>query len=108
MEIIRPCKHCGGVPAVVGRKKVKVVCTKCGASGAEKPLRSEAIQNWNSETITRCINCRYYHPKEKWCDIYSFFEDENGNPVDDTNSTRYLAFSPDDYCSNAKKNEQDG
>ena len=45
---INPCLHCGGEGVLKGRKKRKVVCTKCGAQGAEKPLASEAVASWNS------------------------------------------------------------
>ena len=44
---INPCPHCGGKGVLKGRKKRKVVCTKCGAQGAEKPLASEAVASWN-------------------------------------------------------------
>ena len=45
---INPCLHCGGKGVLKGRKKRRVVCTKCGAQGAEKPLASEAVASWNT------------------------------------------------------------
>ena len=45
---INPCLHCGGKGVLKGRKKRKVVCTNCGAQGAEKPLASEAVASWNT------------------------------------------------------------
>jgi len=38
---------CGGEGILKGRKKHKVVCTKCGAQGPVKPLTSHAIYAWN-------------------------------------------------------------
>lgn len=102
MEIINPCKHCGGTPVLVGRKKIRVVCTKCGASGAEKPLRSEAIENWNRENIIRCKDCVNYHPNEGWCDIHSTFVDRDGNPADPSQSSEWTMFEPEDFCSKAE------
>ena len=45
---INPCLHCGGEGIIKGRKKRRVVCKKCGAQGAEKPLASEAVASWNT------------------------------------------------------------
>ena len=106
---ISVCKHCGGEPTVVGRKKIKVVCSKCGASGAEKPLRSQAIENWNNENLVRCRNCESYHEDVGWCDIHSTFVDGKGNPVGPDASSMWTMFQPDDYCSKgvAKKGGND-
>ena len=38
---------CGGEGILKGRKKHKVVCTKCGAQGPVKPFASQAIAAWN-------------------------------------------------------------
>lgn len=94
MESIKLCKHCGGTPVLVGRKKIRIVCTKCGASGAEKPLRSEAIENWNRENIICCKDCANFHPNEKCCDIHSTLEPSQ--------SSERTVFEPDDFCSKAK------
>lgn len=55
MTII-PCPHCGGKGVLKGRKKRKVVCTQCGAQGAEKPLASEAVASWNSLYVQEIPN----------------------------------------------------
>ena len=57
---INHCLQCGGKGVIKGRKKHKVVCTKCGAQGAEKPLASQAVASWNQENTIRCKNCRFY------------------------------------------------
>lgn len=44
---IEKCRHCGGEGILKGRKKLKVVCRKCGAQGPVKPLASQAIEAWN-------------------------------------------------------------
>ena len=54
------CPHCGGEGKIKGRKKQRVVCTKCGAQGAEKPLASQAVASWNQESMVRCKDCIYY------------------------------------------------
>ena len=47
MEQIEKCLHCGGEGKLKGRKKLKVICTCCGASGPIKPVASQAIKTWN-------------------------------------------------------------
>ena len=64
---IKPCPHCGGKGKLKGRKKRKVVCTKCGAQGAEKPLASQAVASWNQENLIRCKDCRYYDAAFSLC-----------------------------------------
>lgn len=44
---INRCLHCGGEGVLVGRKKIRVECKKCGARGPVKPFRSQAIAAWN-------------------------------------------------------------
>ena len=47
MEIqIEKC-GCGGEGILKGRKKRKVVCSKCGAQGPAKALASNSIYAWN-------------------------------------------------------------
>ena len=44
---INRCLHCGGVAKLKGRKKMRVVCTVCGAQGPIKPFVSQAVDAWN-------------------------------------------------------------
>ena len=86
---IKPCLHCGGRGKLKGRKKHKVVCTKCGAHGAEKPLASQAVDAWNREKLVRCNDCDYFDE--------TFFLCLKHNE----NSVHY----EDDYCSRGKRKE---
>lgn len=47
MNQIEKCLHCGGEGVLKGRKKMKVICTSCGAQGPVKPLASQAVEAWN-------------------------------------------------------------
>ncbi len=105
MEQINRCLHCGGIGEVTGRKKIKVTCKTCGASGAEMPLRSQAIASWNKSNIVHCEHCEFYHADIGWCDKLSYFYDENEQPVPPSESDVWLVFDKDDYCSRGKKRE---
>ena len=78
--IINHCPHCGGKGKIKGRKKHKVVCTKCGAQGAEKPLASQAVASWNQENIIKCKDCRHYDEEFFLCrrhqDVSAYYEDD--------------------------------
>jgi len=106
MEQINRCLHCGGEGVLTGRKKIKVVCKVCGASGAEMPLRSQAITSWNRDNLVRCEDCAHYHEDIGWCDKLSYFYDENEQPVSPSESTVWLVFDKADYCSRAERKEQ--
>ncbi len=85
---------------MVGRKKIRVVCTKCGASGSEKPMRSEAIESWNRENLICCRDCVNYRPLECRCGIYGAVDD-NAEAVNRHLPTGQTVFLPDDFCSKA-------
>ena len=88
--IINPCLHCGGKGKIKGRKKHKVVCTKCGAQGAEKPLASQAVASWNRENIIRCIDCQNYDEAFFSCKVQQSCME---------------FYDIDDYCSKAIRKE---
>ena len=95
MEKLKQCPFCDGEAEIFGRKKIKVVCKKCGAESPAFDFTSQAVAHWNnrSDSTVKCKDCKYYHQTEKWCDKYSHFED--GTPV---------LFEENQYCSKGEKN----
>ena len=88
---INPCLHCGGKGIIKGRKKIMVVCSKCGAQGPEKALSSQAIASWNKENIVRCKDCRNYNSAFFSCQVHH---------------TCMTFYDTDDYCSKAIRKEK--
>ena len=87
---IKPCLHCGGEGKLKGRKKHRVICTKCGAQGAEKPLVSQAVAAWNMENIVVCRDCKNYEKSLHVCE-------ESGEMISQ--------LFDDEYCENAERKE---
>ena len=47
---LNKCPFCGNDAKIIGRKKIKVVCTKCGAQSPPFDFKSEAEEYWNTRT----------------------------------------------------------
>ena len=84
------CPHCGGLAELKGRKKRRVECTKCGASGPVSSLASVAIDGWNAACKILCKDCSYFDEDEEKCDYWS--------------SEDYV--SRFDYCSKAERKKE--
>lgn len=54
-EKLNKCPFCGGEAQIVGRKKIKVMCTQCGAASPIFDFRSQAVSNWNKRTTEKSI-----------------------------------------------------
>ena len=66
---LKPCPFCGAKETdkdqpinlgwVIEDDMYVVRCDRCGASGAERDDRAEAIEEWNSSTEDAVVCCKY-------------------------------------------------
>lgn len=87
------CPSCGGSSRIKGYKKYVVLCKSCGFSTAKFSTASEAVASWNKRTLTRCKDCKNYHPDTGWCAVHSRYL---------STGDEYVMFLENDFCSDAK------
>ena len=83
MEELNRCPFCNGEAKVTGRKKIKVVCSNCGATSPIFDFKSQAVAYWTNSTAVRCKDCKYYHAEDKWCDKNSHFDEGSARTFDE-------------------------
>lgn len=54
MDKLNKCPFCGGSAGITGRKKIKIVCKKCGATSPTFDFKSDAVEYWNNRAAGCC------------------------------------------------------
>ncbi len=57
--------------------------------------------------VVRCRECKHYSHNGSWCDIFSKFIDDDGNPYEPSESPNWIVFGDDDYCSHGERRKED-
>ena len=56
--------------------------------------------------VVRCKDCKHWHKETSWCTKHSRFIDEYGMACHPWESSNWVAFNEDDFCSYGERKEQ--